>query len=67
MEVLADAGKERQEGTQGNWQKDLRFKEEVELVERGHDLSDNAFFNASCFLRSKIRQFGRLQGRISET
>ena len=37
--VLSDADKERQEGIQGNWQKDSPFKQELELVKRSSDLS----------------------------
>ena len=35
--VLSDAEKERQEGIQGNWQKESPFKQEQELVKRGSD------------------------------
>ena len=60
--VLSDANKDMQEGMQGNWQKRSPFKEELELVRRGGDLS----FDASNILRWKVRELGKLQGRISK-
>ena len=42
QEVLADAEKERQEGLQGNWQKESLFTEELEVVKRCNDLSVHA-------------------------
>ena len=39
--VLSDAERERQEGKQGNWQKDSPFKQELEPVKRSSDLSFN--------------------------
>ena len=36
---LVGCGKERQEGIQGNWQKESPFKQYLELVKRGSDLS----------------------------
>ena len=38
-ELSAGAEKERQEGLQGNWQKESPFKEALELVKRSNDLS----------------------------
>ena len=39
--VLSDAEKERQEGAQGNWQKESPSKQELELVKRSSYLSIN--------------------------
>ena len=37
--VLSDAEKERQEGSQGDWQQEMPYKEQLELVGHRSDLS----------------------------
>ena len=37
--MLSDAQKERQVGTQGDWQEETPYKEELTLVTRSSDLS----------------------------
>ena len=57
-QVVANAKKELPEGTQGDWQKESLFNEELDLVKCSTDLSDDAFLQlrAYCAGRSGNRE-----------
>ena len=54
--VLTDAEKERQEGIQGNWQKESPFKQDLELVKRRSDLSFIMVVNVSSIQLRQVRE-----------